>query len=413
MDLNTNNTLRNSSDYVNINMLDIDDLIMLKKKQKYLDMHPYSIWQSKDGRYWYTTLPDKTKPRGVRQIRRNSEEEMQASIIEYWEEHSHQTSIEEVFTDWNDDKLQLKKIGELTHLRNIQLFNKHFKSISAKSIEEINPDDLAEFLENQLVEFSLTSKAFSNIKTLVRGMVKFARKKGLITFTDYDVFGLLDVADRAFKKVIKEDDEEVFNDVETPIILNYLQRNLDIRNIGIILMFVTGVRVGELVALKHKDFVDNTVRIRRMEVRIPNPDGGSRYEIKDFPKSEAGIRDIIVPESYQWIIDKLQRGNPENYVFVNYENIRLTTNSIRKRLWYVCDKLGFKHKSPHKVRKTYGSILLDNNLDARFVQEQMGHADIRCTEKHYHLNRRTKKEKSEIINKIPDFQGGDGSASET
>lgn len=83
----------------------------------------------------------------------------------------------------------------------------------------------------------------------------------------------------------------------------------------------------------------------------------------------------------------------------------MTTNTIRKRLYYVCDKLGLKHKSPHKIRKTYGSILLDNNLDNKFVQEQMGHSDIRCTEKHYHISRRTQKEKSEIIDHIPDFKG--------
>ena len=44
-------------------------------------------------------------------------------------------------------------------------------------------------------------------------------------------------------------------------------------------------------------------------------------------------------------------------------------------------------KSPHKIRKTYGSILLDNHIDNKLIIEQMGRTDIRCTEEHYHRNR--------------------------
>ena len=44
-------------------------------------------------------------------------------------------------------------------------------------------------------------------------------------------------------------------------------------------------------------------------------------------------------------------------------------------------------KSPHKARRTYGSILLDNNVDERMVTDLRGHTDIRCTEGYYHKNR--------------------------
>lgn len=292
-----------------ISSLDIDELIIMKKKERYLNIHPYAIWQSKDGKYWYTTLPDASKPRGVRQIRRNSKIELNNAIIEYWESHSSKNTIHDVFDDWNDTKLELNKIGELTHLRNNQLFSKHFSEIADNTIEETSPEDFADFLEKQLAEFSLTSKAFGNLKTIVKGIVKWARKKKYIEYTEYDVFGILDISDRAFKKVIKENDEEVFDDVETPIIINYLCENLDIRNLGILLLFVTGLRVGELVALKNGDFVDNLVKVRRMEVRLPNPDGGSVYEIKEFPKTEAGVRDVIIPTDCLWIVGKLCKNN--------------------------------------------------------------------------------------------------------
>ena len=67
---------------------------------------------------------------------------------------------------------------------------------------------------------------------------------------------------------------------------------------------------------------------------------------------------------------------------------RILTQAMRMRFKRICKKLGIFHKSPHKIRKTYGSILLDNQIDNKLIMEQMGHTDILCTEEHYHRNRK-------------------------
>ena len=48
--------------------------------------------------------------------------------------------------------------------------------------------------------------------------------------------------------------------------MNYITSMPDILNLGIILMFCTGIRVGELVALKWSDFDGNSIKIRRTEI---------------------------------------------------------------------------------------------------------------------------------------------------
>ena len=77
---------------------------------------------------------------------------------------------------------------------------------------------------------------------------------------------------------------------------------------------------------------------------------------------------------------------------------------MRARLWRICKKLGIYNKSPHKIRKTYGSILLDNHIDNKVIIDQMGHTDILCTEEHYHRNRKSIDVKSQLISSIPEFQ---------
>ena len=128
--------------------------------------------------------------------------------------------------------------------------------------------------------------------------------------------------------------------------------------------------------------------------------------MKEFPKTQAGVRTVIIPRDYEWICTKVKLLNPfSEYIFLSQTTgKRLSTQAVRMRLDKLCNKLHIYHKSPHKIRKTYGSILLDNHIDNRLIMGQMGHTDIICTETHYHRNRRSIEKKTEILSNIPDLQ---------
>ena len=266
-------------------------------------------------------------------------------------------------------------------------------------------EEIEDFLERQIAEQNLTAKAFSNLKTVTRGLLKRAKKRKLIAFNVEELFQELDMSETEFKKVIKEDYEEVFSEEEMPVMIDYLKKNLDAKNIGILLMFATGIRVGELVTLKHEVFDGNTFKIRRTETRYLGEDGKYVYAVKEYPKSEAGVRTVVVPDDYTWLCSKIRKLNPfGEYIFTDKNGKRMTTNCIRRRQERNCSKLGIYNKSPHKIRKTYGTILLDHNVDNCLIMDQMGHTDIACTENYYHRNRKSIDAKSRIISSIPEFQ---------
>ena len=195
----------------------------------------------------------------------------------------------------------------------------------------------------------------------------------------------------------------MFDENELPIVLDYLENELDLKNLGILLMFLTGIRVGELVTLKHSDFNGIIFKVQRTETRVPSPNGGYDYNVKEFPKTEAGVRNAIIPEEYAWVASRLKVQNPfGEYIF--FENgKRLTTNQIRRRMERMCRTLKIVPKSLHKARKTYGSILLDNHVDNRLIIDVMGHTNIAMTEGHYHRSRKSLERKARILSEIPEF----------
>ena len=121
----------------------IQNVYDMTKKQELLNRHIYSIWQGKNDNKFYTYLPDDTKKRIL--VKRNTEEEIQNVVINYWKEQELNPTLQEVFDEWNDRRLELKKISASTHVRYIALFQKHFGDIKDKKIRNTDTEFLLKF----------------------------------------------------------------------------------------------------------------------------------------------------------------------------------------------------------------------------------------------------------------------------
>ena len=123
------------------------------KRKELLEKHPYKIWQGKDGK-WYTYLPDDKKGRVLK--KRTSQKAIEDDVIAYLKTELENPTITEVFNEWNDRRLELKKISDATHLRNKQVFNRHYKEFGNQRIKVISADDFDRFLEEQIPLHNLT-----------------------------------------------------------------------------------------------------------------------------------------------------------------------------------------------------------------------------------------------------------------
>lgn len=384
-----------------IDLSHVQEIVEMQKRNEILLTHQQKIWQGEDG-YWRTYLIVDLKRK---LIKKKEKKDLEDVLVEHYRKELENPTIKEVFCEWNDRRLDLKKISASTYERNSQVFKRHYVDFGEERIKAIAPEDVEDFLEEQISLHNLTAKAFSNLKTITRGLLKRAKKRKLIDWSPEIMLDDMDVSDHDFKKTIKEDNQEVFDENDLPKIVECMESDMDLKNAGIMLMFLTGIRVGELVTLRHSDFEGNTFKVRRTETRVKKSDGkGYDYLVKEYPKTKAGIRIAIIPEDYTWLAVRLKCSNPfQEYVFVDGNNNRMTTNVFRRRMERLCRKAQIVRKSPHKARKTYASILLDNNIDNKMITDLMGHTDIQCTEIHYHRSRKSIEKKAEILNSIPEF----------
>ena len=372
------------------------------KDKKYLDRHPYVINKEKNG-WWRTYLPSAEGKR--KKVVKHTKEEIESIVIDFWKKEDFNPTLLELFEQWNNERLEDELISRRSYDRYCQVFKRHFGNVADKGIKSITIDSIILFLKAEKKEKGLKKKAFNLLKSVVVGIIETADDEDLLTFSYLRFQNELRKLLRKikFKATAQEDEQEVFSEEEYALITNYLKDNLDTKNTALLLMFVTGMRVGELVALKNSVIYDDYIKICRSETRYQGKNGYV-YEVQEHPKTENGFRDIVLPDQYSFLINKLKTLNPHGeYIFVDDNGNRYTVNAISRRLSTVCKKLGIPPKSPHKVRKTVGTIYFDAKLDKKLILNQMGWSTEAVGETHYHRNRKSNQKKINLISSIPEF----------
>ena len=178
-----------------IDVPNIQSILEMKKKQELLDNHPYKIWCGSNGK-WYTYLPDETKGRVLK--KKSTRKDIEDEIIKYQETIMSNPTIEELFTEWNDHRRDIGRIAKSSHTRLQQVFDRHFKEFGKKRIGNVKENEWIDFLEGQVFEHDLSSKAFASLKSITKGMLKWAKRQGMITYSPDLMLGELDLSDTVF-----------------------------------------------------------------------------------------------------------------------------------------------------------------------------------------------------------------------
>ena len=382
-----------------INMDDVQKQFEMNERKRYLEMHKNEIWQGKDNGY-YTYLPDEMHKNGRRLIRKSVLENLQDEIIKFYKTEEDIPTINKVYKMWVNEKLEFGEIRKSTYDRYELDFKRYFVGsiLDQKNIRYITEDYLEVFIRKTIVENNLTVKSYSNFRTLIYGIFKYAKRKKLISFSISTFFKDLDLSRRIFRKNIKSKEKEVFSEEEVIILMDWLRKNPSIENYGVMLCFQSGIRVGELVGLKFSDLNGKVLHIQRQEIKHKDFETNKCvHKIVDYTKTEAGDRYVILPDSALETIKCIRRLNPFGEYMMQRGDRTFWKNTFNDRLYKACDKCGLPRRSMHKIRKTYGTTLIDANVEDSLIMSQMGHSDISTTRKYYYYSNKSRKHIEEQI----------------
>lgn len=355
---------------------------------------------TKAGRF-YVRLPGK----GL--IYKTKRKDIEDVLVTYYQEEVPQTrTLTTVYQDW----LALRKheVCPRSIAKNIRYWEKYFSNYAISSIPltELDRVNLKEWAYTIIKENSMKQKYYYNVASMLNSLLDFSVDKKYLSQNPYRGTKIKKSAFTAPSE--KKEFEDVFTKAEQTMVMQ--EADMDSRNtctaipLGICILFLTGIRDGELSALKYKDidFDNKYLHIQRMQVPKLTEDSEGKYlrdghEIVEHTKTEAGNRKIPLTKQTIELFNRIKKLNqdlgydtsPDSYIFMRSKNRIATPRSFDDRLRKYCRKAKMDFiKSPHDIRRTYITCLLDNGVNIEKVRRIAGHATIEMTMK-YVRNRDT------------------------
>ncbi len=242
-----------------------------------------------------------------------------------------------------------------------------FYSFINKDLSKVTKDDIKKYLSLLLSKNDKNSTVSRHISTL-KSFYKYLKLKKII--------GVNPCASIKYPKKEKALPKFIPYNELIEILKASTNRNFAIRNNLIIeLMYSTGVRVSELVNIKISDIDFNARRIRIM--------GKGSYERFVY----FGEYTLDALNTYINSLRKeMLKEKKCDYLILNKYGGKITTRGIADIIDEIIKDASLDIKvSPHVLRHTFATHLLDNGCDLRSVQELLGHKSINSTEVYTHV----------------------------
>ena len=140
-------------------------------------------------------------------------------------------------------------------------------------------------------------------------------------------------------------------------------------------LYATGIRVGELVGINVSD-----IDLRERTARV----FGKRRKERIVPFHEHALQALLhyLAESRPFFLNSAPATErDEKACFLNYQGTRITTRSVGRMIDKYIKQCADVHKiSPHSLRHTFATHMLDSGADLRDIQELLGHARLSTTQ---------------------------------
>ncbi len=244
-----------------------------------------------------------------------------------------------------------------------------FKNLAITNMKEVKRENIIEFLSN-LYDLNMQSKTISRKISAIKMFHKFLFLNHYLK-ENVSVF----IEQPKIKKTIPT----VLSLQEINDLLASFPENdiLSLRNKTMVeLMYSTGLRVSELVKLNIEDI--------HFSMGFLKCNGkGSKERI--VPIGEKALK--ILKKYLNTAREKLNINYDNQILFLNREGMRISRQGFWKVLKEHAAMINLsKNISPHKLRHSFATHLLEKNVDIRFIQELLGHSDISSTQIYTHVN---------------------------
>lgn len=280
-------------------------------------------------------------------------------------------TIREIALLWKEDKKQYVKQSTFS-IYAFMLENHIFPAFgNGYALEEKNVQDFV----LQKLKAGLSQNSIKSILIVLKMVQKFGVKQGFLEYGEWDI---------RFPTPREGRKLEVLSAEAHKRMMNFILGHFTFRSLGVYLSLTTGLRIGEVCALKWEDIDTDTgvISVRKTLERIYIVDDKEKKRTKliiDTPKTKNSIREIPMTEDLIQIMKQLKKVvNGQYYVLTN-TNKPTEPRTYRNYYKKLLDELEMPRLKFHGLRHSFATRCIESNCDYKTVSVLLGHANISTT----------------------------------
>ena len=220
----------------------------------------------------------------------------------------------------------------------------------------------------------LSEKTVRGLVTVIKNSLRSAAREGMIVQPTLDI---------RYPERTQKQKLSVLSRTEQAMLMQHIYLNLTPKNLGILFCMYTGLRIGELCALRWEDIdmEERVVYVRHTTQRIFHcTESGSGWTelVTTSPKTRSSVRTVPLSSLLYPVLCRMHPGDGACYLLTG----RLRSTEPRTyRDYYnrLLRKLGLPHVHFHGLRHTFATRLIENGADYKTVSELLGHATVNVT----------------------------------
>ena len=291
-----------------------------------------------------------------------------------------QVNFENIADEWITNiqpRLKLSTIAKYKNLLNSYIYPEFSKC----TINDITCSHVDAYCNELLItggsnQSGLSPKTVSDILSLIKNIMRFAKNKGFPIKSDISLTSV--------KQYPKE--MRVLSLYEQQQLCQYLYSDLTLCNLGILVCLFTGLRVGEICALKWEDisFEEHTLFVHQTMQRVQVNDykDGKTKILISTPKSNCSIRRVPLPNDlYKTLLEFKQP--PETFFLTGNKEKYLEPRGMQQRFKTVLKKSSINDANFHSLRHTFATRCIELGFDVKSLSEILGHANVNITLNRY------------------------------
>lgn len=251
---------------------------------------------------------------------------------------------------------------------------------SEKSIDDIKRNDVISFVDMLLNEGGVNKRGLSQstvncVLSVLKGIYLYAEQCEL----NCTVPNLCNLTTKKVQKKLR-----VLSKTEQLKLSRYLSDLHSLKSTGILLCLYTGIRIGEICALKWGDisFDESCLTINKTMQRIQTNSGDVRTSvIIAEPKSHCSERLVPIPDNMLKIIVKLKC--PENTYFLSGTEKYIEPRTLQNHFKAAIKECGIENANFHSLRHTFATRCVELGFDVKSLSEILGHSSVNITMNRY------------------------------